>query len=985
MKRSIRGLLTLLALLALSSCGDDGLEGGNTPQAIAECGTPTLAESSAQPFDWIGVADIPDGFRPAAAEVTAGADTLLAPLSMAPDGSNSLRVPVHPSFRLEGGDVQVRIYADENHSCEPVMLTIAALPSSPGAMAAVTRELRAALDEIVEPLGAGPLAAELAETDARLPLFAVPALWALPALEELERLLAEDTVGAASAVDRVMLDAIAGRLRLTTRMQEFRQVVSATGELAGDLVVAASPQRLSRTPWSGIAHASMASPLTPVLALGQQLLGGAVSAPSVAPVSQSSCPADQFNLFDIAEPEKLDNLMRVQDYAQRFLAGTNDQSGGSASGTVFGDLGVVMGWMKMLGKQGKVAAKVWEAFSEVVMNTAEAYAGLLPGDMELELMAAPTAFEEDSEKTGRWTARAVAHSDGMKLTRKIIEKVMQKALEKGLADASIGKPLRNEVRESLSDETLDRMSGREAIFWNKFGDRAADKLDKTVIEEPTRQALKDLLDAIGAEEGPDGFDIPAGCWMLPDMSKSDDPKDDKPPLITAHLIGEAVAFVDDGSEVPRTYKPATAGETSRLEVRTAADYMKTFEWRPAERSALSPIRVGTTHAYGGEQRVAATQLSVLEIEVDVYPSIIKIDPGERVPFAAVVRNAVDTRVDWTASANTFREIVDNGDGSHEAVLYSPTDPALYPIRIEVESTSRSGLRASGQPRRIGVAYVQIENPLLEIQQAGGCLSVGGDRRFVANVLGAKNQDVTWSARGPSGNAIDRNGVFKPSASGTYTIRATWTEDPSVEAEVDVEVADQCCWFTARVSASPYAGSYAGPALLMGNGMFLRDAKTDWFGLVTLPEAGESEGPGWRGVSVQPGQYRTAVNVLAAKKALEGAKWGNKNPPDTAVWMAGPDEGAPDSRATIHITHAEGEPGSLFARDGAVEGSVTGHLGWHARGEPDPYDYLDVEIRFRAIPAAPTEWRSDSPYAQCLNSWGLETPYERAKRIMGEMP
>ena len=148
-----------LAILALAACGEGesdpeagAAEAGSSPP-VPECGAVRLAAGSASPFERVPVDGLPVGFSPTAAEVTA-ADVdaaLLAPVVITPEGTARLRVPVHPSFRIDGGEVRVRIY-DGANSCEEVAFTITPLPRAPGAMAESVRELRAAFDEILAPV-----------------------------------------------------------------------------------------------------------------------------------------------------------------------------------------------------------------------------------------------------------------------------------------------------------------------------------------------------------------------------------------------------------------------------------------------------------------------------------------------------------------------------------------------------------------------------------------------------------------------------------------------------------------------------------------------------------------------------------------------------------------------------------------------------------------------------------------------------------------
>ncbi|MFW6083642.1 MAG: Ig-like domain-containing protein [Gemmatimonadota bacterium] len=804
-------LAIALALLALAACGSDA-----TQQARVECGVPELAVASALPFAWIEVRGLPEGFGPAAAEVGLpdGSASVLAPVATGRGGFAVLRVPVHPSFRIGGGEASVRIYSDAA-SCDPVPLTIAALEPVPGAMADATGELRVALDEILAPTAADGRTADLTELTAsggEMPLLAIPALWTLPDLERLERLVAGDSVATESPEDAEMLDAIAGRLELPRRMAEFRSVMLVVRELTDDLSVAVPPPgevRVSRGPDSASPFRFASHAPAPPARVG--------SRPTTP---GSACQEDRDNLFDIAEPEKLDNLMRAQDRAARFLAGADDEDGGSATGTLFGDIGEVMSLVQYLGKPARIVAEAWEAFSTVALNSADAYASLLPGDMELTVTADPAEFEEDSEKTGTWTASAVATSDGMKLGERAIQNVIDEIVEKS-AGKVLGMNNFSPAEGGAVGEMDDLMGESDwADHYEKFaedtGGAVDDALFKDRVTDRAKQEVGEILERMGAKEVADGFEIPGGCWTLEDMSASDasagaaaddgaetdegDAGDEAPtadgsppPLVIGKLSGGAVEYVDDGSPAPREYEPVEVG-TSRLEVRTAEGYRKTM-------ASAGGLSIGATYAFGGDQYTAVTRITVDPIEIVVNPAIKKVEPGEKVEFDAVVRNAVDTRVDWSSSAGTITDEVDRGGGAHKANLITPEDPSVYPLTVEVESLSRSGAREDGTPVRKGTAHVQLADPVIDIQPAGGCVSAGEERQFTAQVLGVGDdqQNVGWSVRGGPGR-IDSRGLFRArGGEGTVTIEAAWAEDPEVTAEVDVRVEDECSFITFSVS------------------------------------------------------------------------------------------------------------------------------------------------------------------------------------------
>jgi len=887
-----------------------------------QCATPHLASTSALPFAWVRVTGVPDGLGPAVAEITDAprSDTLFTAVLRASDGTTRLQVPVHPSFRRAGGPVSVRIIGD-SAACDPVPLTVAPLPAAPGAMAEATRELRRAIDGMLPEGGIERPDSKLARSSRPIPVFAIPALWSYPALERLEGLVQGDSVAASSPEDAAMLDAIAGRLSLPDRMRDLGRLARTVRRLVGDVTVVAhrGESRVSPPDSTGAPGASPGSPVVRFAAYHPGSVASGVVPPAFSasePSGGGACPSDKKNLFSIAQPAKLDQLMRVQEAAEEFVAGANDRPGGSATGTLFGDMGELMGWASLLGPEGKAAGAAWKDFSEIVLGTSEAYAGLLPNEMELSVSLDPADFDEDSERKGQWTARAVARSEGMKLAEKVVDKLMETALKKGLggeeghAGLSAGKALMKRYGRKLSEKTREK---------------AAEKIDKAVLEKGTKLGLDALLEAIGAKEGPEGWNIPGGCWTLPDMSMSDGGS--APPLVVASLSGDAVAFVADGGRAHRHYRPAKAG-TSVLTVHTADSYEKAT-------GSLLGKPIGISYAFGGTEYTASAAITVHPIEVDLNPTLQRVKGGEKVPFVATVHHAVDTRVRWKSSANPFDEITDWGDGTHEASLITPKNPRLYPIRIEVESVSRSGARKSGIPVRRAVGYVQLADPILDVRPLSTCVPVDSGQQYSARLLGldADHPKVVWRSHGPGDGGIDARGWFHAgSRPGTYTIDATWLRDPHVSAEVQVRVEKRCATFEYTMQGDVNGSATGRPTVLGMTGT--EDSRSVQLrpGFCSLEIGMEPEGrsrlPSLSLRASVPGGLRVGDYPVGDYRA--GATWSNENrsPGTFFAELIAAEPGA--SRLTsIDFTSTSGAVSIEHVDATGVEGS------FHLRFEEQP--------------------------------------------------
>lgn len=456
-------------------------------------------------------------------------------------------------------------------------------------------------------------------------------------------------------------------------------------------------------------------------------------------------------MFAIEDAGGLSRLMGIQADAEQFLAGAGGEPGGSATGRLFAGAGELAGVVGQAGKHGAAAAAMWNGFASVMTHSAEASAHLLPGEMQLTVTASPVRFTEDDPGAGTWRVAATASSKPWNLT----EEILTKALELGMQNASLdpilkkaGQALGRKARSTASKRLLELA---EAI--------AAETLGGDALANASAEQLGAFLDGMGVTEGPHGFHVAARCWQV-DAGWDE--------WAYAEVEGTAIALSGENGYVPQ----AAGSATLRI-------------WTVAGRQA-----------FGNRMRSTSVGIEVLPIEVELMPSIHRVQAGERVPFIATIHNAADPGMAWTASAGQFVDRQPAGAGSETNVLATPTDPKRFPIRVEVRSTSTSGVRGkAGAPVRRATAIVQLADPVIDIRHAGGCLQPGASRKLTADVLGAESQAVHWTAAGPGAASINGAGVFSAARDGTYTVRATWEEDPSVSAEIRIRVMEDCdSWF-----------------------------------------------------------------------------------------------------------------------------------------------------------------------------------------------
>lgn len=472
------------------------------------------------------------------------------------------------------------------------------------------------------------------------------------------------------------------------------------------------------------------------------------AAPAAAGPEAGTCGDDPFRLFDVTEASELSRMMGIQAGAERFLAGTRGEEGGSVQGKLFGDLGTLIAEAGSVAPQGKAAAAAWSAFSGAVSTSAEAASHLYPGKMELVVHATPTSFQEDATTVGSWTVGATAATELWNLSEEILQEALSRALE-GALD-----PVFDDAGSRLELVDRERMTPARRRLLEIADGLIEDKTGGDALAKFSAAQLSAFLNAIGASEGPNGFFMPPQCWEVGNGWDG---------WAFAEVDGRAIELVGDRGFVPREAGVAT-------------------------------LRIWTVEgrqAFGNSMRSASVEVEVRPIEVELRPSIQKVKAGADVPFFAAVRGAVDSGMEWRASAGRFVDRQPAEEGAETAVLETPEDPASYPIEVEVRSTSTSGARGlPGAQPRLATAVVQLDDPIIDVSP-GGCVSVGEERQFTAQVLGAESQQVTWSARGPDGGAMTGHGRFSSSREGTYTVQAAWAEDPAVTAEVEVRVAEAC--------------------------------------------------------------------------------------------------------------------------------------------------------------------------------------------------
>ncbi len=167
--------------------------------------------------------------------------------------------------------------------------------------------------------------------------------------------------------------------------------------------------------------------------------------------------------------------------------------------------------------------------------------------------------------------------------------------------------------------------------------------------------------------------------------------------------------------------------------------------------------------------------AVLSIE----PAAVRLAAGAVHLFRAVSADDAPVEVLWSVGEPNGGTI--GADGRYIA-------PAA-PGRFTVLATSLEDptLRATAE------VTVQEEEPgpvQVSIEPSSARVSVGASLAFEATVTNTDDTSVEWSVVESGGGSIDDAGRYTaPTASGTYSVRATSVADPSASAEAQVEVVE----------------------------------------------------------------------------------------------------------------------------------------------------------------------------------------------------
>lgn len=165
-----------------------------------------------------------------------------------------------------------------------------------------------------------------------------------------------------------------------------------------------------------------------------------------------------------------------------------------------------------------------------------------------------------------------------------------------------------------------------------------------------------------------------------------------------------------------------------------------------------------------------------------------VGPGETIELDAIVFNAEDPSLQWSATAGEIEVL-----GELSIAYTAPLEPAY--IVVEAESMSRQGIRASGIPGRSGWAEIIVDG--LIIAPTKTCVPLGESKQLRAMYATGDPADFADLAIIEHGSAGHMSGdTFHATNTGTMSIEVFDSDFPDLAATVEFTVREECDTFTA---------------------------------------------------------------------------------------------------------------------------------------------------------------------------------------------
>lgn len=351
--------------------------------------------------------------------------------------------------------------------------------------------------------------------------------------------------------------------------------------------------------------------------------------------------------------------------------------------------------------------------------------------------------------------------------------------------------------------------------------------------------------------------------------------------VTAALIFSAPAFAAVTVLVGPTTVTLGTGMTQQFIASVSGTTNTGVKWTTTG-GTVTPSGLYTAPSATGTYKVTATSLAnsralasatvtVVAPSLSISPSAPKTVPGAVTPFSATVMGLADTRVTWSASAGACIQ----GQGSNPNDM-NYTAPALTgTYSVTATSVVNPSVRATTQVQVVPVLVTWLGlRPEWNSEGSGGApnpigLVPFGNKRFSAtvSVQGQGTGRVQWSCTGgslSSTNSASNEWVTytAPLATGSYTITATSTDDPTYKGSWGISVA-------AATTANIYKYTSSKTFTTPGEAVDL----TAWFSGTGILDHGIGAVTSGAPKQISPrvaGRYQ--LDVTKGKTSLSEARW-----------------------------------------------------------------------------------------------------------------
>ncbi|AIE84878.1 calcium-binding outer membrane-like protein [Fimbriimonas ginsengisoli Gsoil 348] len=177
----------------------------------------------------------------------------------------------------------------------------------------------------------------------------------------------------------------------------------------------------------------------------------------------------------------------------------------------------------------------------------------------------------------------------------------------------------------------------------------------------------------------------------------------------------------------------------------------------------------TAHSVARPDVSGSTTVTVsgTELTVFVTPQNAVLGTTETIDFDAIVTNATNTNVTWSASQGTI---------TSTGLYTAPSTAGTYTVTA----------KSVQDPTKSATVSVQVRAIVVTVSPTTTTMVTGTQRTFTATVTGPKNKAVAWTA--PDGGTVTSAGLFTaPNSPGTYRVVVTSTADPRSSATATITV------------------------------------------------------------------------------------------------------------------------------------------------------------------------------------------------------